>query len=104
MGRNETFLKESILNTSTKMTLGKYRKKIDQIDEQLLGLLARRMKVSKEIAKYKKKHKLPIQDKKREAEVIEDRIKKGKRLGLHDKKFLAELFRLIMKKSRKLQR
>ena len=86
------------------MELLKLRKKIDQLDGELLSILAKRMKVSKEIAKYKKKYALPIQHKKREAEVLQDRIRKGKKIGLPDQKFVTELFKLIMKESRKLQK
>ncbi len=47
-----------------------YRKKIDEIDAQLLKLFADRMAVAADIAAYKKKNSLPIQDVRREQEKL----------------------------------
>ncbi len=47
-----------------------YRKKIDEIDEQIVRLFAERMEISSGIAKYKKENNLPVYDQKREREKI----------------------------------
>ena len=86
------------------MSLQEYRKKIDALDEQLLELVVKRLKICQEIAKYKQENKLPIQNKKREQELIKNRIEKLKELGFDDQEFVQELFELIMKKSREVQR
>lgn len=86
------------------MSLEKLRKRIDAVDQQLLKLLAERLEIGKDIAEYKREHDLPIQDRKRELEVIKDRIKKCKELGIDDERFITELFELIMKKSREIQK
>lgn len=85
------------------MVLPESRSEIDQLDHQLLELLAERLKICRKISDYKRKNNLPIQDRKRELEVIKDRIKKLKGLGVDDEKFVTELFELIMKKSREVQ-
>ena len=85
------------------MVLSSLRKKIDNVDLQLLELLAQRLKISREIAEYKRQNNLPIQDRKRELEVITKRIEKFKQLGFDDEIFVTKLFELIMRKSREVQ-
>ena len=85
------------------MVLSSLRKKIDEADLQLLELLAQRLKISREIAEYKRQNNLPIQDRKRELEVITERIEKFKQLGFDDEIFVTKLFELIMRKSREVQ-
>ncbi len=85
-------------------TLEKLRKNIDAVDEQLVQLLAQRLNISREIAKYKRQNNSPIMDEKRELEIIEDRTAKFKELGIDDKRFVAELFGLIIRKSLEVQR
>lgn len=80
------------------------RKEIDDIDKQLLELLAKRLKVCKLLGEYKKKNHLPIQNKEREKEIIMDRARKLKELGFADEQFVQELFALIMKRSREVQK
>lgn len=47
-----------------------YREQIDEIDEQLVALFAKRMDVAKKIAEYKKENNLPVLDLKREREKL----------------------------------
>jgi chorismate mutase len=75
-------------------TLESYRTTIDGIDEQLLGLLARRMKVSELIGRYKKEHRLAPYQPGRWAALLENRLEKGSRLQL-DHDFVTKLFNLI---------
>lgn len=56
------------------MSLDKYRKSIDEIDEKLLELYEKRMSVVLDVAKYKKQHNLPILNSNRENEVIEKQL------------------------------
>ena len=79
------------------------RIKIDQLDKTTLQLLVRRLKICKRIGEYKKKHHLPIQNRKREKQIIKERVEQFKYLGLDDEKFIKELFELIMRKSRRIQ-
>ncbi|MEM1484765.1 prephenate dehydratase [Oscillospiraceae bacterium PP1C4] len=48
-----------------------YRNEIDEIDSQLISLLERRMNVVKQVAQYKKEHRLPVLQAHREQEVLQ---------------------------------
>ncbi len=58
------------------------RKQIDEIDNDLLELLARRMRVSKEIGTYKKEHNMPILQEKRYDEILQKRIAQAEDLDM----------------------
>jgi len=51
--------------------LQELRSEIDKIDEQLIRLFQERMDISVEVAEYKKKHDLPINDPIREKEILD---------------------------------
>jgi len=61
------------------MDLHELRLKIDKIDEDLVRLFQQRMDISKEVAKYKKKHSIPIHDPKRELEILNNLVTKVKK-------------------------
>lgn len=50
--------------------LEKFRNEINNIDEELLNLLKKRMQISVNVGKYKKENNIPILNSKREDEVI----------------------------------
>lgn len=50
--------------------LASFRKKIDALDKDIMKCLEKRMKLSKDVGKYKKKNKIPITDKKREQVIL----------------------------------
>nr|MBQ4319372.1 chorismate mutase [Clostridia bacterium] len=54
-----------------------YRAKIDEIDDQLVELFARRMDVAAQIAAYKKANSLPVLDPKRERDKLRDVMEKS---------------------------
>ena len=58
------------------MDLQDHRKKIDEIDDELLKLFAARMRLCGEIAAYKKAHGLPVRDAAREREKLRDAAEK----------------------------
>ena len=68
--------------TQTTENLAALRSQIDTIDEQLLELLAKRMRISKEIGVYKKEHNMPILQSPRYSEILEKRSAMGKTLEL----------------------
>jgi len=53
------------------MDLNHYRQEIDDIDQQLVDLLVRRMKVAEDIGRYKSERHLPVLDPQREREKLE---------------------------------
>ncbi len=82
--------------------LEKYRKEIDRIDEEIIKLLDKRLKVSLKIGDYKRKRKLKIYDKKREIEVFD----KLERLAVQhklDETFINKVFNVIVRNSRRSQ-
>lgn len=85
------------------MDLTEIRERINKIDKELINLVYERLKLSDELADFKHKNNLPIQDKSREDKLIEDRYEKLKALGIDDKKLIQEIFNPIMKKMRELQ-
>ena len=58
-----------------KTQLDDFRKQIDKIDNQIVDLLAKRMKVVKKVGQLKKKSNIPVLDKSRWQKVIKS--KKG---------------------------
>ena len=62
------------------------RRKIDEIDSQILQLLNERLEISKKIGTIKKKLKIPIGDPRREDEVYSHVIQKASELRLDTSK------------------
>jgi len=58
------------------------RKRIDEVDEQILQFLRERTEISKSIGLVKKKHGIPIQDFPRESDVYAHVKEKAADLGL----------------------
>lgn len=74
------------------------RRELDEIDRELVRLFEKRMAVSRLVAAYKKKNKLPVLDAAREEQVISSRQQM-----LSDRKLeapLRELWMEIMRLSR----
>lgn len=86
------------------MKLEEARKKIDAIDRKIIKLLAERLEICTELGEYKQKNNLPIKDRKRELEIIQDRLELLKQHGFGDERFVKDLFEIILKKSREVQK
>ncbi|MEE4256901.1 MAG: chorismate mutase [Bacteroidales bacterium] len=83
-------------------TLEKYRTTIDELDEQLLEILARRMNISEQIGILKKEQNLaPFQADRWQA-LLDDRNKKGEKLKLNSD-FIKKVFEAIHMESIKRQ-
>ena len=74
--------------------LEKYRTSIDELDDQLLEILSKRMQIAEWIGKLKKEQDLAPYQPDRWAAVLDDRIKKGGSLSL-SKDFVMKVFNLI---------
>lgn len=68
-------------NQSTE-SLTALRRQIDSLDNDLLELLAKRMRVSSEIGIYKKEHNMPILQAKRYDEILQARIAQAEKMGM----------------------
>lgn len=53
--------------------LAELRQELDGLDREIVALFERRMSVSREVARYKLSHDLPVLDQSREAQVIASR-------------------------------
>jgi chorismate mutase len=83
--------------------LNRLRSKIDAADRALLKALSGRMKTVLEIARYKQKHDLPLVQKGRWKQLMQNRKELANHLGL-DKRFTLDLFNLIHREALRLQR
>ena len=89
-------------NAQTTENISILRRQIDEVDEQLLSLLAKRMHISQEIGTYKKEHNMPILQNKRYDEILDKRGKMGQSLDL-DPEFISEIMKAIHEESVKVQ-
>jgi chorismate mutase len=71
------------------------RKKIDEVDQEILELLSERTRLCIAIGLAKKKQGLPIRDKNRENEIYEDIDKKAAELKL-DSIHIKQIYRRIV--------
>ena len=94
--------------TETKKTsLDEFREVINLIDDELLTLLAKRMKMAQKIGEYKKDHKIKILQKTRWNEVLQKVIRTGKSLGLSPefiKMFYASIHSESLSKQKKYEK
>ena len=65
------------------------KRKIDEIDEQILRFLKERVRVCGSIGKTKREHGIPIRDYKRENELYAKVMKRASELGLNPHKVKA---------------
>lgn len=79
--------------------LGDARAEIDNIDAEILRLLAKRRKVVDGVAEVKKTHGLPIYHPAREENLITQRRKSAEALGL-DPNTVEDMFRTVLRESR----
>ncbi|MBE6226211.1 MAG: 3-deoxy-7-phosphoheptulonate synthase [Bacteroidales bacterium] len=89
-------------NGQTTENISILRKQIDEIDEKLLTILAKRMRISKEIGIYKKEHNMPILQSGRYNDILENRAKQGEALNLSGD-FVTEIMKAIHEESVKVQ-
>jgi len=66
----------------TTENLTELRQQIDEIDNELLSVLAKRMRVSREIGQYKKERHMPVLQTVRYDEILENRISNAEKLGM----------------------
>lgn len=84
--------------TQTTENLSALRRQIDELDNSLLELLARRMRVSKEIGQYKKEHNMPILQEKRYDEILHKRITQAQQMDM-DGEFMKSVLVAIHEES-----
>ncbi|MDR3217749.1 MAG: bifunctional 3-deoxy-7-phosphoheptulonate synthase/chorismate mutase type II [Dysgonamonadaceae bacterium] len=80
-----SYILNLIVVRDTKQTtenLTELRQQIDELDTELLAILAKRMRVSKEIGQYKKEHNMPVLQTVRYDEILENRISQAGKMGM----------------------
>lgn len=81
-------------NISHDSPLEEYREVIDQIDDELMQLLAKRMNLAAKIGEYKKEKKITILQTNRWNEILEKGINLGVKLGLSNE-FVAGFLEVV---------
>ena len=89
-------------NKVFKDTLSLLREQIDQLDDEIMQKLSKRMKVSEKIGQYKKENNVTILQVNRWEEIVQSRAALGKAMGL-DEGFTRDLLRLVHHESIQVQ-
>ena len=78
--------------------LNELRRQIDELDNQLLDLLAKRMRVSREIGQYKKEHDMPVLQTARYDEILSKRVSQAQDMDM-DGEFMKTILAAIHEES-----
>jgi chorismate mutase len=78
------------------------RSRIDKVDEEIIQLISKRMKITEELAHYKKEHHVTILQVERWKEIIEGRTMLAEKLGL-SKEFIDKYLEQLHKESIRTQ-
>ena len=89
-------------NVQTTENLSVLRKQIDELDEQLLTLLAKRMRISQEIGTYKLEHNMPVLQSGRYDQLLKSRQDMGSKLNLSGE-FVDAIVKAIHEESVRVQ-
>lgn len=82
----------------TTESLNELRAEIDKLDDSLLELLTRRMRVSRDIGRYKREHDMPILQAQRYEELLARRATQAVELGM-DREFMRTVMQAIHEES-----
>ncbi len=83
-------------------SLMQLRRQIDQLDNELLEVLAKRMNISREIGEYKKNHNMPIVQAGRYGDIMSTRIMAAKQMGMSEE-FMRSVLSSIHEESVRIQ-
>lgn len=78
--------------------ISELRKQIDELDNNLMELLSKRMRVCREIGQYKKEHNMTVLQTSRYNEILDKRGAQGSLCGM-DPAFIKEVFEAIHEES-----
>jgi chorismate mutase len=80
------------------LSLAELREQIDKLDDKLIHILEKRMKVVEEIGKHKKESNITILQSQRWDDIVRRRISLGSRMGLSEE-FILKVFQAIHQES-----
>ena len=89
-------------NPDFQRNLNELRESVDEIDEEIIELLSKRLELVKKMAVFKKDHNITILQIKRWNEVFNERVKKGTIKGI-SKNFLLKMLKLLHEESIRIQ-
>ena len=78
------------------------RSQLDDIDARLIDLLARRMRLSREIGRYKEQRRMTVLQPKRYEQLISSRVEQGEAAGL-ERNFISDIMQRIHAESVRMQ-
>lgn len=78
----------------TDKKLASWRKQIDEIDNEIFNLLAKRYDVVKKVGRHKLENNIPFFDETRRREIITRKIEQAKKIGL-PVKFIKNIYKRI---------
>lgn len=81
-------------NMNYRENIDELRARIDELDDELIEILGRRMKVSEEIGHYKKQNNIAILQTGRWDKILEKVFRKGEEKGLNND-FMEKIFKAI---------
>lgn len=84
--------------TQTTESLTLLRQQIDQIDNDLLEALSKRMRISREIGQYKKEHSMPVVQTERYDDILNSRAAAAEELGMNGD-FMKTVYQAIHEES-----
>lgn len=96
-GRKLSQAKAMVMN----MDLSDFRRRLDEIDSDLVALFLERMAVSREIGEYKRENGLAVRDASREEQIIKKN--RAAASSARDADALEALYKLIFELSRTVQ-
>lgn len=88
---NNLVIRDETVHTEN---LADLRRQIDEIDDKIIEILAKRMRISREIAEYKKEHNMPVLQAGRYDEILTQRSQQGAQLGMSEE-FMKEVFEAV---------
>lgn len=91
-------VRESEIENGMMLTIGELRAEIDKLDDRIIDIFEKRMKVAEEIGRYKKEHNIAILQTRRWSDILNKRQRMGEQSGL-DAEFIAKVFRAIHQES-----
>lgn len=83
-------------------SLMQLRRQIDQLDNELIEVLAKRMNISREIGTYKRDHNMPVVQPNRYGDIMNTRILAAKSMGIGEE-FMRSVLSAIHEESVRLQ-
>jgi len=85
-------------DTVTTEGISQLRKQIDELDNQVMDVLAKRMRVCREIGQYKKEHNMTVLQAQRYNEILDKRGAQGSLCGM-DSEFVKKIYEAIHEES-----